>query len=87
MIKAEQRPMESLVTPKEGAVTPRFLVAHFGNGDEDDQTLIQSYASQFGKLNSITIFPGISYGHIEFSDPESGARMMSNFDAENIKVL
>jgi hypothetical protein len=63
-----------------------FLVAHFGNGDENDQTLIQSYASQFGELKSITIFPGISYGHLEFKDVNDGIKMMSDV-SENIKVL
>ena len=40
MIKAEQRPLENLVTVKGQPMTNKFLVAHFGNGDEDDQTLI-----------------------------------------------
>ena len=66
MIKAESKPLDELVTPKGQPATPRFLVAHFGNGDEDDQNLIQTYASQFGVVSRITIFPGISYGHIEF---------------------
>ena len=37
MIKAEQKPLEDLVTHKDKPLTSsRYLVAHFGNGDEDD---------------------------------------------------
>jgi len=62
-------------------------VAHFGNGDEDDQTLIASYAGRFGKLQRITIFPGISYGHVEFAEPASSQALMADLDGENVKVL
>jgi hypothetical protein len=72
---------------KGDAPTNRFLVAHFGNGDEDDQNLISEYCSKFGTLKHITIFPGISYGHIEFDNVEAGALMMKDLDTDNIKVL
>ena len=75
------------MTPKDKPLTSRYLVAHFGNGDEDDQTLIQTYASSFGQLSRITIFPGISYGHLEFQRAEEGAKMLADLEAENVKVL
>jgi hypothetical protein len=36
IIKAEQRTIDELVIKKGEAPTNRYLVAHFGNGDEDD---------------------------------------------------
>jgi hypothetical protein len=36
MVKAEQKPLEDIVTPNDKPLTSRYLVAHFGNGDEDD---------------------------------------------------
>jgi RNA recognition motif-containing protein len=60
--------------------TERFLVAHFGNGDEDDQTLISEYFSQFGLIKTITIFPGISYGFVEYENPESAVLIMKDLD-------
>lgn len=65
----------------------RILVAHFGNGDEDDQTLITDYCHKFGAVKRITVFPGMSYGHIEYADAEGAMRMMADFDGENIKLL
>ena len=64
-----------------------LLIAHFGNGDESDQTLITSYAKKFGQVVRITIFPGISYGHMEFESVEAAARMMADIDRENVKTL
>jgi hypothetical protein len=60
--------------------TERFLVAHFGNGDEDDQTLISEYFSQFGLIKTITIFPGISYGFVKYENPESAVLIMKDLD-------
>jgi hypothetical protein len=88
IIKAEQRQLEDIVIKKgDPTVTERFLVAHFGNGDEDDQTLISDYFSQFGVIKRITIFPGISYGFVEYESPESSIKIMKDLDQENIKVL
>ncbi len=87
IIKAEQRPLEEIVTKKGEALTERFLVAHFGNGDEDDQNLIRGYLSQFGEIKRITIFPGISYGYVEYESPEAAIKMMKDLDQDNIKVL
>jgi hypothetical protein len=36
MIKAEGRPMEEMIVKKGETPTNRLLIAHFGNGDEDD---------------------------------------------------
>ena len=73
--------MEEIVIKKgDEVVTERFLVAHFGNGDEDDQTLISEYFSQFGAIKRITIFPGISYGLVEYESPESSIKIMKDLD-------
>ena len=64
-----------------------LLVAHFGNGDEDDQNLIIRYCSQFGEISKVTIFPGISYGHLEFKEVESAVALMKSMDSENVKTL
>ena len=87
IIKAEQRPLEEIVSKKGEALTERFLVAHFGNGDEDDQNLIREYLSQFGDIKRITIFPGISYGYVEYESPEAAIKMMKDLDQDSIKVL
>jgi hypothetical protein len=63
------------------------LVAHFGNGDEDDQDVVREYAQRFGKIASITIFPGIGYGHMEFESIESGEILIKDLDSDNIKIL
>lgn len=78
--------MEEVVS-RDSPPTNQFLVAHFGNGDEDDQTLIQEYARKFGDIARITIFPGISYGHIEFKEEAAASKMIADFDSENVKVL
>lgn len=64
-----------------------MLVAHFGNGDEDDQTLVSQYAGRFGKLARITIFPGLSYGHLEFESSDAVTSLMSDMDAQNVKSI
>ena len=51
-------------------------MAHFGNGDEDDQSLVYSYAQQFGDVETATIFPGISYGYLEFKDMDSAIKLI-----------
>ena len=72
MLKAEQKKhIEELVVKKGELPTERFLIAHFGNGDEDDQKLISEYFSRFGAIKVITIFPGISYGFLEYQAVES----------------
>jgi alkylated DNA repair protein alkB family protein 8 len=83
ILKAEQKPLEEVVS-KDGRL---LLVAHFGNGDEDDQTLINDYCKKFGLVGRITIFPGISYGHVEYSDASSADLLMQDLDGENVKVL
>lgn len=65
MIKAEQKTMEEIVSKEP---TTKILVAHFGNGDEDDQTIVSEYCRRFGEVKRISIFPGISYGHLEFAN-------------------
>src|SRR4051812_41616093 len=42
---------------------------------------------QFGKVSRISIFPGTSYGHLEFEDAESAKRLMADMVAENVKTL
>lgn len=71
----------------EGAT--RLLVAHFGNGDEDDQRLLQDYFIKDMQLTprEITIIPGLSYGHVELASPEEGQRVLACMDAENVKIL
>ena len=64
-----------------------MLVAHFGNGDEDDQTLISDYAKKFGELIRITIYPGVPYGHLEYSSPDGVLRLLADTDSENVKVF
>ena len=77
--------MEEIVSKKEP--TERLLVAHFGNGDEDDQSMISEYAKRFGEIGEITILPGISYGHLQMKDVETAQRLMGDLDADNVKVL
>jgi outer membrane receptor for Fe3+-dicitrate len=46
-----------------------MLIAHFGNGDEIDQNvLLAFFESKDVKVNKLTIFPGINYGHLSFHD-------------------
>jgi hypothetical protein len=33
------------------------------------------------------VFPGISYGHLEFQRAEEGDKMLADLEAENVKVL
>ena len=49
--------------------------------------MVSNYATQFGELKRITIFPGISYGHLEFTNKEDAVKLLADLDAENIKVL
>lgn len=67
--------------------TTNLFVSHFGNGDEEDQNVINEYVSRFGKVKKITIFPGTSYGHLEFENVESVQKLMSDMDGPNIKTL
>lgn len=67
--------------------TINALVYHFGNGDEDDQTLVSQYTGQFGKLARITIFPGLSYGHLEFESSDALNNLMSDMTAPNVKSI
>jgi alkylated DNA repair protein alkB family protein 8 len=48
----------------------KLWIYHFGNGDEDDQKSIKEYfTNKFGSNKiKIYIFPGISYGFLEFED-------------------
>jgi hypothetical protein len=50
-----------------------MFVAHFGNGDEADQELVMKYVQEnagYDAIESITILPGINYGHIVLRNPQ-----------------
>ena len=83
-MRAEQRSFEEIIEKD-----PRryLFVAHFGNGDEEDQNVILDYSQKFGKISKLTVFPGTSYGHMEFEIVESAQSLMNDMDGENIKVL
>ena len=67
--------------------TNKIFVSHFGNGDEEDQNVLNEYACKFGEISRVTILPGQSYGHLEFKDNESVQRLMQDMDAPSIKEL
>jgi len=59
-----------------------LLIAHFGHGDENDQNVLLNYCVQAagGDISSVlnlTIYPGISYGHIELNSIETAQKIMS----------
>ena len=69
--------------------TKNIWVYHFGNGDEDDQKVIKNYFSEnFGECK-VYMFPGISYGFIEFKDIEVAKKLIpqnenkANFEIKN----
>lgn len=81
MCRAEDRSFEELIQKNDNP-SKYILVAHFGNGDEYDQnTLIDFCVKHGGPIESLTIFPGCNYGHIEFKEVESAKRMMENEEA------
>jgi len=58
-----------------------MFVAHFGNGDEADQELVLSYLRKVASANSvesITILPGINYGHIVLQNSEQSKSVMES---------
>jgi alkylated DNA repair protein alkB family protein 8 len=58
---------------------------HFGNGDEDDQiTLREYFKNKFGNCK-VYIFPGISYGFVEFENI-SDAEKVINYKEQNSKI-
>ena len=57
--------------------SPCLLITHFGNGDEVDQNVLVDFCKRKGgPLKSLTIFPGINYGHVEFQRVEDAQRLM-----------
>jgi len=72
--RAEDKPFNEIISQEP---TKTMLVTHFGNGDEIDQNVIQDFcAEKGGPLLSLTIFPGINYGHLEFEKLEDAKNMM-----------
>lgn len=56
-------------------------MAHFGNGDEADQELVLSYLHDVtgaDSVESITILPGINYGHIVLQNSEQSKTVMDS---------
>lgn len=49
--------------------------------------MIYEYVKRFGEISKITIFPGTSYGHLEFKDVSAVQDLMKDMDAPNIKNL
>jgi len=49
--------------------------------------LLSSYASLFGPISRITIYPGLSYGFLEFQSALSSELLIKDLDADNVKVL
>jgi hypothetical protein len=70
----EKKSIEQLFTTK---ISNYLWVYHFGNGDEDDQIGLYKHFSQFGPCK-VYVFPGISYGYLEFENIEN-----INFDIIN----
>ena len=83
-MKAENQTYEQLMSTEPQA---QVFVSHFGNGDEEDQNVIHEYVSKIGNLIRITIFPGTSYGHLEFASVDDVAKLMQDMDTPNIKTL
>lgn len=62
--------------------TTNIWVYHFGNGDEDDQLTIKDYFSKIGECK-VFMFPGISYGFIEFKNIDTAKAVITpNKDAK-----
>lgn len=59
-------------------------IYHFGNGDEDDQKWIKEYFNSFGECK-VFMFPGISYGFIEFKEIKDAEKIIHASDEAEIK--
>jgi hypothetical protein len=64
--------------------TASIWVYHFGNGDEDDQKGIKEYFNNFGECK-VFMFPGISYGFIEFNDIEIAKKVIHTIEEPELK--
>lgn len=77
--RAEDCPMERLVTSEP---TKYCLITHSGCGDAADQTLVSDFCSQFDERVQVTIFPGINYGHLAFSEEQHLQTLFSSIEFE-----
>jgi len=81
LCRAEDRKFDEIIQKNENP-SKFILVAHFGNGDETDQNVLIDFCLKYGgPIESLTIFPGCNYGHIEFKDVNSAQNLMNSEEA------
>ena len=67
-----------------------MFVTHFGNGDEADQELVLAYVKEKageGAVVSITILPGMNYGHLVVQSPEQSSLVMASLMEANATMI
>ena len=63
LVKAEKKEATKMISD---TPTKNLFCFYFGNGDEEDQTVLLDFCSKFGTITKITLFPGLNYGFVEF---------------------
>lgn len=72
LVRAEKKEATDMISE---LPTKNLFVFYFGNGDEEDQNVLLNFCSQFGKVEKITLFPGLNYGFIEYDKIESASAL------------
>ncbi|CAI2387862.1 unnamed protein product [Moneuplotes crassus] len=75
LIRAENNSKEDLIS---NVPTNKLFVFHFGNGDEEDQRVLMDYSKNYGPINTISLFPGLNFGFIEYPKVQHAKMLMDN---------
>lgn len=66
--------------------TTNVWIYHFGNGDENDQNSIKEYFNKnFGECK-VFMFPGISYGFLEFKEKSIAIKVLNDDSQPSVKI-
>lgn len=67
-----------------------MFIYHFGNGDEDDQIKIKDFFNTNFSLSQeckVYIFPGISYGFLQFANEEDASKVVEKEEPKEERVV